>query len=53
MEEWLRLELAARRVPDKAAGSAGVGAHRCDMVLTDLAGMPAGRASTGEQKTML
>ncbi|HEY6434505.1 MAG TPA: DNA replication/repair protein RecF [Acetobacteraceae bacterium] len=53
VEEWLRHELAARRLPDKAAGSAGVGAHRCDMVLTDLAGMPAGQASTGEQKAML
>jgi DNA replication and repair protein RecF len=53
VEEWLRRELAARRRPDREAGSASLGAHRCDLLLTDRADMPAANASTGEQKAML
>jgi len=53
-EDWLRGVLAARRGADRAAGSAGVGAHRADMALSDLGtGRPAGLASTGEQKALL
>ncbi len=53
-EDWLRGVLAARRGQDRAAGSAGVGAHRADMTLADLdTGRPAGLASTGEQKALL
>ncbi len=53
-EDWLRGVLAARRGEDRAAGSAGVGAHRADMALSDLGtGRPAGLASTGEQKALL
>jgi DNA replication and repair protein RecF len=54
VEEWLRRELAARRRGDAEAGTASLGAHRCDMVLTEAtSGLPAGLASTGEQKAML
>ena len=53
VEEWLRRELAARRAGDAETGSATVGAHRCDMALSDAAGLPAALASTGEQKAML
>ena len=53
-EDWLRATLAARRGEDRAAGGAGVGAHRADMTLADLdSGRPAGLASTGEQKALL
>jgi DNA replication and repair protein RecF len=54
VEEWLRRELAARRRSDAETGTASIGAHRSDMVLTEAtSGLPAGLASTGEQKTML
>jgi DNA replication and repair protein RecF len=54
VEEWLRRELATRRRRDAEAGAASIGAHRCDMVLTEAAtGLPAALASTGEQKTIL
>ena len=54
VEDWLRAALAAGRERDMAAGSAGYGAHRTDMGLTDaVTGMPATLASTGEQKALL
>jgi DNA replication and repair protein RecF len=54
VEDWLRDSLAAGRDRDAAAGSTAVGAHRTDMVLADaVTGMPAARASTGEQKALL
>ena len=54
VEDWLRDSLAATRARDAAAGSASVGAHRCDMVLADAAtGVPASLSSTGEQKALL
>lgn len=54
VEDWLRRELASRRRCDAETGGASMGAHRCDIVLTDAAsGLPAALASTGEQKTML
>jgi DNA replication and repair protein RecF len=53
-EDWLRGSLVAGRVRDAAAGSAGVGAHRADMGLTDAStGVSAAIASTGEQKALL
>jgi DNA replication and repair protein RecF len=53
-EDWLRASLATARSRDVAAGSASVGAHRTDMVLTDAAtGVTAAIASTGEQKALL
>ena len=54
VEDWLRDALAARRGEDAAAGRAGLGAHRADMVLSDRAsGLPASAASTGQQKALL
>ncbi len=53
VEEWLRRELEASRARDSETGSAAIGAHRCDMTLSDAAGLPAALASTGEQKAML
>lgn len=54
VEDWLRESLAAGRARDAAAGSAALGAHRTDMVLTDAAtGTAAAHASTGEQKSLL
>ncbi len=52
-EHWLRDRLAATREADRAAGATGLGAHRADMTLTDAAGLPAARASTGQQKALL
>ncbi len=53
-EDWVRASLAARRGADRAAGAAGLGAHRADMAMADLAsGRAAGLASTGEQKALL
>ncbi len=53
-EDWLRETLAANRARDAAAGGAAVGAHRADMTLADAAsGLPAGLASTGQQKALL
>ena len=54
VEDWLRESLEADRARDAAARSAGLGAHRSDMALTDVAsGTPAALASTGEQKALL
>jgi DNA replication and repair protein RecF len=54
VEDWLRAALASGRVADAAAGSAGQGAHRADMLLEDAAtGLPAALASTGQQKALL
>ncbi len=54
VEDWLRAELEANRGRDARAGTTAVGAHRCDMVLTDAAsGTPAGLSSTGQQKSLL
>ena len=53
-EDWLRAALREGRARDAAAGSAGLGAHRADMALADAAtGLPAGLASTGQQKALL
>ncbi|GBQ31500.1 DNA replication/repair protein RecF [Gluconacetobacter sacchari] len=53
-EDWLRDRLAAGRGADAARGGAGMGAHRADMALSDLAsGRPAAQASTGQQKALL
>ncbi len=54
VEDWLRDSLAESRGRDAAAGTAGIGAHRCDMVLSDAASLlQAALASTGEQKALL
>lgn len=54
VEDWLRATLAAGRERDAQAGSAGIGAHRADMDLIDLAsGTSAALASTGQQKALL
>lgn len=54
VEDWLRHALAARRRDDAAAGRAGLGAHRADMVLSERqSGLPASAASTGQQKALL
>ena len=53
-EDWLRAALHDARVGDAAAGSASLGAHRADLTLADAAtGLPAGLASTGQQKALL
>ncbi len=57
--EWqeegaLRQALAAARGRDAAAGRATCGPHRTDLAVTlSATGVPAGRASTGEQKALL
>jgi DNA replication and repair protein RecF len=54
VEDWLRAGLAANRPRDAAAGSSALGAHRTDMLLTDVTtGTPAALASTGQQKALL
>jgi DNA replication and repair protein RecF len=54
VEDWLRDSLAAARQHDARTGSAGLGAHRSDMLLSDAeTGAPAAIASTGEQKALL
>jgi DNA replication and repair protein RecF len=54
VEDWLRDSLALARNHDARAGSAGMGAHRSDMLLSDAeTGAPAATASTGEQKALL
>ncbi len=54
VEDWLRDSLARTREADTATGSASVGAHRTDMLLTDdTTGTPAALASSGEQKALL
>ncbi len=54
VEDWLRAKLQASRGHDAASGGTSLGAHRTDMVLTDLTtGTPAALASTGQQKALL
>ena len=54
VEDWLREALAAGRERDAAAGAAGAGPHRADMLLADAeTGLPAAAASTGQQKALL
>ena len=54
VEDWLRAALASNRAADAAAGGATIGAHRADMGLMDAASdLPAGLASTGQQKALL
>ncbi|MGA9865886.1 MAG: DNA replication and repair protein RecF, partial [Acetobacteraceae bacterium] len=54
VEDWLRDALARARRRDAEAGGAAFGAHRTDMVLSDVAsGLPAALASAGEQKALL
>lgn len=53
-EAELAAALAASRDHDAQAGSARVGVHRCDLVITHaLSGRPAAQCSTGEQKMLL
>ena len=54
VEDQVRQALATSRDRDAVAGSATLGAHRCDMALHELAtGQPAAQASTGQQKALL
>ena len=54
VEDWLRAGMEANRPRDKAAGTTALGAHRSDMLLTDITtGTPAALASTGQQKALL
>ena len=54
VEDWLRERLAADRARDAASASAALGTHRADMGLEDReTGLPASRASTGQQKALL
>jgi DNA replication and repair protein RecF len=54
VEDWLRAGLSEARRQDARSGSASLGAHRSDMVLSDAeTGAPAAIASTGEQKALL
>jgi DNA replication and repair protein RecF len=53
-EDWLRNALAASRGEDARGGSAGYGAQRADMRISDArTGTEADRASTGERKSLL
>ncbi len=50
----MREGLARSRAVDAAAGSTSIGAHRADLAMQDaLSGLPAARASTGQQKALL
>jgi DNA replication and repair protein RecF len=54
VEDWLRAGLEANRRRDEAAGTTALGAHRTDMLLTDVTtGTAAALASTGQQKALL
>jgi DNA replication and repair protein RecF len=54
VEDWIRATLAGNRARDAASGTTALGAHRADMILTDLeTHTEAGLASTGQQKTLL
>jgi DNA replication and repair protein RecF len=54
VEDWLRAELEAGRKRDTAAGGAALGAHRTDLLMTDVTtGTAAALASTGQQKALL
>lgn len=53
-EDWLRGALAASRAADAKAGGASLGAHRADLLLSDVrTGRDAASASTGQQKALL
>ena len=53
VEDWLRAALADARGQD-AGGPTSHGAHKADMTLADAeTGLPAGLASTGQQKALL
>lgn len=53
-EEKFKAGLAANRAPDAASGGAGLGPHRSDLGVTHAEkAVPAGQASTGEQKALL
>jgi len=54
VESWLRDALAQTRAQDEVAGGTSLGAHRADLAMSDAAsGLPACRASTGQQKALL
>ena len=54
VEDWLRSALQERRHADAVAGSSALGAHRADLLLSDLrTGRPASLGSTGQQKALL
>ena len=54
VEDWLRDALAAARSGDAARGATSYGPQRTDMLIADAATQrPAGRSSTGQQKSML
>lgn len=54
LEDWYRIDLAASRSRDRAAGRTLVGPHRSDLtVLHGPKDMPAALCSTGEQKALL
>lgn len=54
LEERLRLDLAASRARDRAAGRTTVGPHTSDLAVAHAAkGVPAAMGSTGEQKALL
>lgn len=54
VEDWMVETLALRRGADRAAGRAGFGIHRTDLLVTHAPkSMPASRCSTGEQKALL
>ena len=54
VEDWLRAGLEADRARDAAAGTTALGAHRTDLLLTDVStSTTAALASTGQQKALL
>ena len=54
VEDWMRAELQGRRRLDAAAGSTTLGAHRADLLLSDMgSGRSAHLGSTGQQKALL
>jgi DNA replication and repair protein RecF len=54
VEDWLRESLARNRVGDAASGETKLGAHRGDLTVNHREkNVPAGLASTGEQKAIL
>jgi DNA replication and repair protein RecF len=54
VEDWLREGLARARAADALAGGTSLGAHRADLAMEDAdTGLPAARASTGQQKALL
>ena len=54
VEDWLRAALAASRSADARTGGASLGAHKADLLLSDIeTGQQASTASTGQQKALL